>query len=89
MKEQRENSQATFGYMPQDYVRAAQMRRKEAAAARLAARRQAVEEEAVQKAFSRLDREKQNRAEKRIIVARIKRSRRQRVQFGKLDAQQI
>lgn len=62
MKEQRENSQATFGYMPQDYVRAAQMRRKEAAAARLAARWQAVEE-AVQKAFSRLDREKQNRAE--------------------------
>nr|DAS54095.1 MAG TPA: hypothetical protein [Caudoviricetes sp.] len=63
MKEQRENRQATFGYMPQDYVRAAQMRRKEAAAARLAARRQAAEEEAVQKAFSRLDREKQNRAE--------------------------
>lgn len=62
MKEQRENSQATFGYMLQDYVRAAQMRRKEAAAARLAARRQAVEE-AVQKAFSCLAREKQNRAE--------------------------
>ena len=56
MKEQRENSQATFGYMLQDYVRAAQ-------AARLAARRQAVEEEAVQKAFSCLAREKQNRAE--------------------------
>lgn len=62
MKEQRENRQATFGYMPQDYVRAAQMRRKEAAAARLAARRQAVEE-AVQKAFICLTREKQNRAE--------------------------
>lgn len=62
MKEQRENSQATFGYMPQDYVRAAQMRRKEAAAARSAARRQAVEE-AVQKAFICLALEKQNRAE--------------------------
>ena len=63
MKEQRENRRATFGYMPQDYVHAAQMRRKEAAAARLAARRQAVEEEAVQKAFICLAREKQNRAE--------------------------
>lgn len=62
MKEQRENRRATFGYMPQDYVSAAQMRRKEAAAARLAARWQAVEE-AVQKAFICLALEKQNRAE--------------------------